>query len=327
MGFEGPSLSMSQRHELSVAEQAIWLSKSLQLTPTNYHVSVAIELNNTVDIQALRRAVIHPLQKHDAPRVVLEDTWHIPIHRALKSSSNDLDLVDAPHMPKYLECAPMYVRRRFSVLPQLLSAYGRTLIDLQASKSWQQLGKSNLERHSLWLTSPHLAYVIYTPGSTGRPKGVMVEHRNVLNLWRGLERAIYERSQDCQRVSINALLAFDASVKQWVQLLSGRTLLPIPQDLRLNPSELSANIARHRIDCIDCTPAQLDALLSSGLLAVSTCSNLKQALNCARSQNELHDCDSLALVGIRVEQMQYADHPPPNGEAKLCDFDEEHFFR
>ncbi len=39
--------------------------------------------------------------------------------------------------------------------------------------------------------TPHnLAYVIYTSGSTGRPKGVMVEHRNVVNFFEGMDRVL-----------------------------------------------------------------------------------------------------------------------------------------
>jgi amino acid adenylation domain-containing protein len=38
--------------------------------------------------------------------------------------------------------------------------------------------------------SHHLAYVIYTSGSTGKPKGVMVENRNVVNFFTGMDRAI-----------------------------------------------------------------------------------------------------------------------------------------
>ncbi|MFC4311933.1 condensation domain-containing protein, partial [Steroidobacter flavus] len=67
-----------------------------------------------------------------------------------------------------------------------------------------------------------LAYVIYTSGSTGQPKGVMIEHRQVLNLWQGLEQR-YAQVGGCQRVALNASFNFDASVQQFVQLLSGRT--------------------------------------------------------------------------------------------------------
>ena len=38
--------------------------------------------------------------------------------------------------------------------------------------------------------SRELAYVIYTSGSTGKPKGVMVENRNVVNFFTGMDRAI-----------------------------------------------------------------------------------------------------------------------------------------
>jgi len=39
-------------------------------------------------------------------------------------------------------------------------------------------------------TGQNLAYVIYTSGSTGKPKGVMIEHRNVVNFFTGMDRAI-----------------------------------------------------------------------------------------------------------------------------------------
>ncbi|WP_435257493.1 MupA/Atu3671 family FMN-dependent luciferase-like monooxygenase [Thioclava sp. FR2] len=40
------------------------------------------------------------------------------------------------------------------------------------------------------VTPADLAYVIYTSGSTGRPKGVMVEHRNVVNFFTGMDQRI-----------------------------------------------------------------------------------------------------------------------------------------
>jgi len=62
-------------------------------------------------------------------------------------------------------------------------------------------------------TSPaHLAYVIYTSGSTGRPKGVMVEHRNVVNFFAGMDARI-PRTADRREVWLAVTsLSFDISV-------------------------------------------------------------------------------------------------------------------
>jgi amino acid adenylation domain-containing protein len=116
--------------------------------------------------------------------------------------------------------------------------------------------------------SHQLAYVIYTSGSTGRPKGVMIEHRNIISLWSGLER-LYEKSSTCRRVALNASLNFDASVQQLVQLLSGRTLFVVSQELRLDPEKLLKFMEENEIDAIDCTPSQLKAWLAAGLLEKS----------------------------------------------------------
>ncbi len=40
------------------------------------------------------------------------------------------------------------------------------------------------------VTAKDVAYVIFTSGSTGRPKGVMVEHRNVLNFFAGMDQRV-----------------------------------------------------------------------------------------------------------------------------------------
>ncbi|CFL04027.1 non-ribosomal peptide synthase [Burkholderia pseudomallei] len=106
------------------------------------------------------------------------------------------------------------------------------------------------------LTPRHLAYVIYTSGSTGQPKGVMVEHASVVNLWRALDEAIYRAHPSARRVSLNASIAFDSLVKQWVQLLSGRTLVVVPEPVRFDGRRLLDAIGRDRIDVFDCTPSR-----------------------------------------------------------------------
>ena len=58
----------------------------------------------------------------------------------------------------------------------------------------------------------NLAYVIYTSGSTGRPKGVMVEHRNVVNFFAGMNDRI-PRTDEAQPVWLAVTsLSFDISV-------------------------------------------------------------------------------------------------------------------
>jgi amino acid adenylation domain-containing protein len=111
----------------------------------------------------------------------------------------------------------------------------------------------------------NLAYVIYTSGSTGRPKGVMVQHRSVVNLAAALRDEAYADLEGRLRVGLSAPLAFDASVKQIVQLLSGHTLHILPEELRLDARKALDYIDRNAIDVLDCTPSQLKLLIAAGL--------------------------------------------------------------
>ncbi|MET0622000.1 MAG: non-ribosomal peptide synthetase, partial [Pyrinomonadaceae bacterium] len=111
----------------------------------------------------------------------------------------------------------------------------------------------------------NLAYVIYTSGSTGRPKGVMVSHASVVNLAVGLEKAVYGGAGEALRVSLNAPLSFDSSVKQIIQLLRGHTLHILPEEIRPDGAAMLSYIEAHGLDVLDCTPSQLKLLLSSGL--------------------------------------------------------------
>lgn len=132
---------------------------------------------------------------------------------------------------------------------------------------WGLISQESTKNPASGSKPENLAYVIYTSGSTGRPKGVMIQHRSVLNLSQGLRQAISAYQQEAQlRVSLNGPLAFDTSVKQFIQLLQGHTLEIIPEMLRFEGSALLSYIQQRQVDVFDCTPSQLKLLISSGLL-------------------------------------------------------------
>jgi amino acid adenylation domain-containing protein len=111
-----------------------------------------------------------------------------------------------------------------------------------------------------------LAYVLYTSGSTGRPKGVMIEHHSVVNLAGALRATIYRGCDGPLRVAVNAPLAFDASVKQWIQLLDGHALCIVPEEARPDARSMLQFLRGEGVEVLDCTPAQLTYLLEAGLL-------------------------------------------------------------
>jgi amino acid adenylation domain-containing protein len=109
------------------------------------------------------------------------------------------------------------------------------------------------------------AYVIFTSGSTGRPKGAVIAHRSALNLAATLRDTVYQGRGPGLRVSVNAPLVFDASVKQWLQLLNGHSLHIVPEEVRPDAARMRAWVARHAVDVLDCTPSLLVPMLAQGL--------------------------------------------------------------
>ena len=111
----------------------------------------------------------------------------------------------------------------------------------------------------------NLAYILYTSGSSGRPKGVMVRHGALINLLLALARTVYEGLPGALAVGLNAPLAFDASVKQLLQLCRGHRLHLVPTAERLDAGRMLSYLGEHGLDVLDLTPTQLRLLLDAGL--------------------------------------------------------------
>jgi natural product biosynthesis luciferase-like monooxygenase protein len=92
-----------------------------------------------------------------------------------------------------------------------------------------------IDRHEsqdldLPLDASGLAYIMYTSGSTGRPKGVMVEHRNVVSFFAGMDQRLGVEPGVWLAVTS---LSFDISVLElfWT-LARGFTVVLQPDDAR-----------------------------------------------------------------------------------------------
>ncbi|MEO8062857.1 MAG: amino acid adenylation domain-containing protein, partial [Pseudomonadota bacterium] len=133
---------------------------------------------------------------------------------------------------------------------------------------WQRVASQPDDTLHAGALACHLAYVIYTSGSTGKPKGVQVEHRSLLNVVYGHHAAYLPEDEAAaglghlpRQVALNASIAFDASVPEYLMLLEGATLHIVPEEVRASPAALASFLAEHRIDVFDCVPSQMKHLL------------------------------------------------------------------
>ncbi len=103
----------------------------------------------------------------------------------------------------YLPLDPAYPKDRLALMLEdaqagLLLTQQRLKAKLPANQTallcidndWPTISKASDENPHVAMSPLDLAYVIYTSGSTGKPKGVMVNHRNVVNFFTGMDQRI-----------------------------------------------------------------------------------------------------------------------------------------
>ena len=148
------------------------------------------------------------------------------------------------------------------------AAAGVTILDAEDTVFERESAKAVVSQ----ATPTNFAYVIYTSGSTGKPKGVMVENRNVVNFFTGMDRAI-----GCAPGVWLAItsVSFDISVLELLWTLTRGCTVVVHGD------EGSANIAdeitRYRVTHLQMTPS-LARMLTLDPRAYSALGSLKQML-------------------------------------------------
>jgi len=127
-----------------------------------------------------------------------------------------------------------------------LAQYDARVVRLDAE--WPLIARGSVARVTSDAGPENLAYVIYTSGSTGKPKGVMVNHRNVINFFAGMDRRI---AKDPAGVWLAVTsLSFDISVLElfWTLTRGFKVVLHADRERATGGAQLHRRAARRDVD-------------------------------------------------------------------------------
>lgn len=162
--------------------------------------------------------VAHYLRKHGVGPDILVG---VHMNRSLDMMAGLLGILKAGGA--YVPLDPDFPRERLAFMVQdtrvpVLLTTSQLAGNLPADKAqivcldtdWETIARESPDNERVAVRPENLAYVIYTSGSTGNPKGVMLEHRNVINFFAGMdERLPHEKPGVWLAVTS---LSFDISV-------------------------------------------------------------------------------------------------------------------
>ncbi len=148
------------------------------------------------------------------------------------------------------------------------AAAGLTILDADDAS----LAQENADRPLSAAVPAGIAYVIYTSGSTGKPKGVMVENRNVVNFFTGMDLAI-----GCEPGVWLAVtsVSFDISVLELLWTLTRGFTVVVHGDE--GSGTIADEIRRHAVTHLQMTPS-LARMLTLDQRVFAALGSLRQML-------------------------------------------------
>lgn len=128
------------------------------------------------------------------------------------------------------------------------------------------------------------AFALYTSGSSGAPKGVLISQGNILESVGGTLGG-YPPIQP-ETVLQQSSLGFDLSLYQIIRaLVSGGTLVVVPQPMRRNPAELARLVLVEGVTLTVATPSEYLVMLSYGSHHLQRCTSWRIAASAGETMS------------------------------------------
>jgi amino acid adenylation domain-containing protein len=148
------------------------------------------------------------------------------------------------------------------LIPKL--AIGGTVSVIEIDTIWPEIVQYPTTNPQTAVKPANLAYIIYTSGSTGKPKGVMVEHRNAVNFFTGMDARIDAKPGVWLAVTS---LSFDISVLElfWTLTRGFKVVIYNAKTERTHLDQdhsIAGLIDRHHVTHLQCTPSMAGLLIA-----------------------------------------------------------------
>ena len=151
-----------------------------------------------------------------------------------------------------------------SELSGVLPSQESSIVNRQSSiinldTDWSTIAQQPTTNPASQPTAANLAYIMYTSGSTGRPKGITIPHRAISRLVCNTNYVAFGPDLCIGMVSNTA---FDAATFEiWGALLHGASLVGVPKEVALSPTDFARFIREQGIDTMFLTTALFNQMV------------------------------------------------------------------